>query len=391
MAGARRGRAGGLVMQGFSEYARYLQHPLTLIGFVLLLAFGVHRALLRSGIIPPLSAGGGSRVVQSLLRYGFVIALATIVLGFGLQFFETSRTKATPREIAKLTTETNNEYLRAQHQKDYAWFTNVTEEERQRATTSSRELEDLLTKAGIKLSPQSLTGLAYAHLIANELEKAKTEALDAIHADPSLGEAYQVLAIVAQIQSNEAMQKGDLAHAHAALDVAEMSAKGAREYIVSNSAVGNQLGFIYKDMAQLEMDSDRAKAAADLAQAQELFQAGLGVHPDDPGPHNGLGSVYYLGGNVDGAIEEQIKAVSLMPTYTFAWHDLAIDLAAKYRDGKPPDPRVLWKLNKALDALFKLQAAEGTQKLPPEHLTAMRQLQAWALSEAEKFPPPKRS
>ena len=219
-------------MQGFADYARYLQHPLTLIGFVLLLAFGVHRTLLRSGIIPPLSARGGSRVVQTLLRYGFVIALATIGLGFGLQFYETAHTKATPQEIAKLTTAANDEYLRAQHQKNYAWFANATEEERKRASASSRELEDTLAKGGIKLSPQGLTGLAYAHLVANELDKAKTEALDAIHADPSLAEAYLVLAIVAQIQSNDAMQKGDLAGAHRALDIAEMSAKGAREYIL---------------------------------------------------------------------------------------------------------------------------------------------------------------
>ena len=91
------------------------------------------------------------------------------------------------------------------------------------------------------------------------------------------------------------------------------------------------------------MDTDRAKAETDLTQAQELFQAGLGAHPDDPSPHNGLGSVYYLRGDLDRAIQEQIAAVRLMPTYTFAWHDLAIDLAAKYRDSKPPDPQVLCK------------------------------------------------
>ncbi len=107
-------------MQGFAEYARYLQHPLTLIGFVLLLVFGIHRALLRSGIIPPVSAQHGSRIVQLLLRYGFIIALVTIVLGFGLEFFKTSHTGLKPEDVTKVTTALTNYYIRSKQQEDAA-------------------------------------------------------------------------------------------------------------------------------------------------------------------------------------------------------------------------------------------------------------------------------
>jgi hypothetical protein len=72
----------------FKEIAPYLTHPLVLVGFVLLLFFGLHRTLLKAGIIPPLSQRSGSTVVQLLLRYGFILALVVIVLGFGLRYVE---------------------------------------------------------------------------------------------------------------------------------------------------------------------------------------------------------------------------------------------------------------------------------------------------------------
>ena len=73
-------------LTSFAKVAPFLKHPLVLVGFVLLLFFAIHRALIKSGIIPPLSKQAGGKVVQMLLRYGFVIALLIIVLGFGLRF-----------------------------------------------------------------------------------------------------------------------------------------------------------------------------------------------------------------------------------------------------------------------------------------------------------------
>ena len=75
----------------FKDVAPYLTQPLVLVGFVLFLAFGVHRALLKAGTIPPLRPRSGSRVLQSLLRYGFVIALVVIVSGFVLEFYRNPR------------------------------------------------------------------------------------------------------------------------------------------------------------------------------------------------------------------------------------------------------------------------------------------------------------
>jgi hypothetical protein len=35
---------------GFQKIAPYLKHPLVLVGFVLLIFFGIHRTLIKSGI-----------------------------------------------------------------------------------------------------------------------------------------------------------------------------------------------------------------------------------------------------------------------------------------------------------------------------------------------------
>ena len=70
----------------FAEIAPYLKHPLVLVGFLLLLFFGVQWALIKSGIIQPLGPRQGNRVVHALLRYGFIIAALIIILGFALEF-----------------------------------------------------------------------------------------------------------------------------------------------------------------------------------------------------------------------------------------------------------------------------------------------------------------
>ncbi len=75
-------------LKSFPEIAAYLTHPLVLIGLVLLLFFGTHRVLIKSGIIQPLEPKQSGKLLSSLLRYGFIVALVVIILGFALEFFK---------------------------------------------------------------------------------------------------------------------------------------------------------------------------------------------------------------------------------------------------------------------------------------------------------------
>ncbi len=380
-------------MHGFAEYAQYLQHPLTLVGFVLLLFFGVHRALLRSRVLPPLTASGGSKVVQALLRYGFIIALLIILLGFALEAYKTAHKGSTPEENAKVIAKLTNFFLLTDEQKGAATLNAISESDRQNVSSSVREIEDILRRSGMKLTPEQLTGLGYAYLVSNEMDKAKTAFLDALKENPSLTQANALLSMVNQLQANEYIEQGRLGEARNALDAAKGYAQAALYNHYGDTNLGDQLGFVYKDMAQRDLAAnDPVGTNQDLESAQSMFQQGLGVKADDVSALNGLGGVYYFrsvflnSNELDDAIKEQLAAVKVFPQYTFAWHDLAGALWEKYKREKPPNPTTLLQARDALDKMFQLQQTSGAQKLPPANLKKMESIRAEVEAEIAKLP-----
>jgi len=79
------------MFEAFRKIAPYLTHPLVLVGFALLLFFGIHRQLIESGLLKPLDKETSGVVVMTILEYGFWIAVAVIVLGIGLQYVKRPR------------------------------------------------------------------------------------------------------------------------------------------------------------------------------------------------------------------------------------------------------------------------------------------------------------
>ena len=74
----------------FAKIAPYLKDPLVLIGFFLFLGFLFVRGILKAGIIPQLSRQLGFRILQRILLYGFIIALALMAIGVFLKYRELS-------------------------------------------------------------------------------------------------------------------------------------------------------------------------------------------------------------------------------------------------------------------------------------------------------------
>lgn len=69
-----------------------LSNPLLIVGLVLLLFFGLYRFIVSSGIIQPLTQEDSSKALYLILRYGFYIALVTIVLGLIIGiYYKTNR------------------------------------------------------------------------------------------------------------------------------------------------------------------------------------------------------------------------------------------------------------------------------------------------------------
>lgn len=75
----------GLTNQGnlIHSLKDYFTNPIVLIGFTIFLFFTLLRVLINSGIIPPLEKSQGGKITTLLIRYGFYISMAVIILGFG--------------------------------------------------------------------------------------------------------------------------------------------------------------------------------------------------------------------------------------------------------------------------------------------------------------------
>jgi tetratricopeptide (TPR) repeat protein len=254
------------------------------------------------------------------------------------------------------------------------------------ARNSIREIEDPINTKGLKLSPEEWTGLGFAYLEANELDKSKASLLEAVHGNPSLFEANLLLAAVNQIEASESLVKGDLTRTRELLKAAEQYGEAARHGHQANISIGDQLGNVYKQLAQADLArNDRASANDELEQAKAMFQESLGVRPDDANAHNGLGVVYYLQGDLEKGIEEQEKAVRSVPEDTYAWYDLALILVDKYARDKPSDKAAtVRQLNLAVDKVFELQQTPGAPPLPPKHLKDLEETRAWARTLAAK-------
>jgi len=72
----------------FTKVAPYLVNPLVGIGLCIFLFFGVHKALLKEGILSRLSREQSSDVVKLFLKHGFLLALVITGFGFLYAFYQ---------------------------------------------------------------------------------------------------------------------------------------------------------------------------------------------------------------------------------------------------------------------------------------------------------------
>lgn len=71
-------------LAGFDKIAPHLSSPLVLVGFVLLLAYGIHWQLMKSGLLRQVTQKDSGLIIQLFLRYGFWLALPLLMAGFGM-------------------------------------------------------------------------------------------------------------------------------------------------------------------------------------------------------------------------------------------------------------------------------------------------------------------
>lgn len=86
----------------FIKISNYLTHPLVLVGFTLFLLFGLFQFVIKAGLIPKLTQTQGANALSNIIRYGFIISIIVVFLGFGLHFYN-SKVAITRNEINKAT------------------------------------------------------------------------------------------------------------------------------------------------------------------------------------------------------------------------------------------------------------------------------------------------
>jgi hypothetical protein len=75
-------------LEDFRSVAPYLTNPIALVGYVLFLVLGVQRLLLKSKVLSKVSPESSHSLLQTLLRYGFILAIVVILLGFANTFWK---------------------------------------------------------------------------------------------------------------------------------------------------------------------------------------------------------------------------------------------------------------------------------------------------------------
>ena len=91
-------------LSAFAKIAPYLANPLVLAGLVLFLFFTIHRLLIKSGIIPPVSKTQAPKIVKLFLSYGFAVAVLIIIGGLGLQAYQSYLEAAGPSQTIQQET-----------------------------------------------------------------------------------------------------------------------------------------------------------------------------------------------------------------------------------------------------------------------------------------------
>lgn len=158
-----------------------------------------------------------------------------------------------------------------------------------------------------------------------------------------------------QLRAVGLVEQGKIAAAQRALDRGWKTLMTLRAAHEPDAQFQLALGYLHKTIAQaLEAagkrpaaDGHMALAASSFAYVEREAQEGLVSTADLAGALNGLGNVHSFRGESRAAIACYRKAVGILPSYAYAWHDLLLELLA----AAPRGPRDAAEMEQALEQL----------------------------------------
>ncbi len=278
---------------GFEKIAPYLTHPLVLVGFVLLLAYGIHWQLMKSGLLRQVSQKNSSLIIRLFLRYGFWLALILLLAGFGLQF-------------SGIGLSAWNSYM----DKEKVIAVNAGKVAEKLYAQLDTKDEQLSAKdEQIKALTEAVTALSKADAPVRSINEAMRTL--------ERGETKQAKAIFAEVlQTKEAEGKN-----------ANKEAAAAARHLGALAYMNNPKEALNAYRKAVELDPDNAEGwnqlgilldrTGEITQAEEAYRKVLTLgeahqnKEEQAWAYLNLGNVYYTHGDLDKAEEMYRKALEL--------------------------------------------------------------------------------
>ncbi len=301
----------------FEKIAPQLASPLVLVGFVLMLAYGVHWQLMKSGLLSKVDKKDSGLIIRLFLRYGFWLALTLLLAGFGLAAWTSWMEKVLAVDAGKLARELVGPLqgqLSAKDEQIKALTEAITALSKTGAPAAS-------INAALQALQQGDTAKAQA-IFAEVLRKGKQSNKEAAAAARHLGAlaydgdtkaalaAYQKAVELAPDNAAGWTWLGHLLHrtgkraqAEAAYRKVLALGEAHQDKEEQAMALGN-LGIVHLTRGELN------KAEEMCRKSLALYEA-LGRKEGMAGNYANLGSVYKQRGNLDQAEELWKKSLSL--------------------------------------------------------------------------------
>ena len=320
-------------LAGFEKIAPYLSSPLVLAGFVLMLAYGIHWQLMKSGLLRPVTRKDSGLIIRLFLRYGFWLALVLLLAGFGLQFSSIGLSawnsymdkekivavnagKVAEKLYAQLDTkdrqlESKDEQLKALTEAVTALSKadapakdiNAALRALEQGDTKEAEAifaEVLRTKEAVGVAANKEAAAAARHLGALAYLNSPLEALvhyqKAVQLDPDNPTGWNMLAILLH-------RTGELVQAEEAYRKLLTLGEAHQDKKEQAWAYGN-LGLVYEGRGELSRAEEMHRKALALNKA-------VGSEQDMSSNYGNLGNVHWRRGELDNAEQMYKKAFTL--------------------------------------------------------------------------------
>jgi protein O-GlcNAc transferase len=302
---------------GFEKIAPYLTHPLVLVGFVLMLVFGIHSRLMKSGLLRQVNQKDSGLIIRLFLRYGFWLGLVLVLASVGLSawnsYMEKEKVQIQAVDAGQLAEkllaplqeqlQSKDEQIKALTEAFVALpktgappaSINAALQEAEKGNTAkaqaifaevlrSKEAEGQKANKEAAAAARHLGALAYM----NNPKEALAAYYKAVQLDPDNADGWNRLGILLD-------RTGELAQAEDAFRKVLALGEAHQDREVQAAALGN-LGLVYQTRGELDKAEEMHRKALELDQA-------LGSKEGMAANYGNLGNVYTTRGELDKAEE----------------------------------------------------------------------------------------